>query len=43
MLVDHVKAIQGVMDVYMNWAWSRVSLVYMSMVGFKSIIIIWIE
>jgi len=34
MLVDHFKSILGVMDLYMNWACSRVSLTYMSMVGF---------
>jgi len=34
MLVDHFKSIQGAMDASMNWAWSRISLIYMSMVGF---------
>jgi len=34
MLVDHFKSIQGGMDVYMNWALSRVSLIYICVVRF---------
>jgi len=42
-LDDHFCSNQDARSVYMNWAWSRISLIYMSVVGFESSTIIWIN